>query len=857
MYHEKKIEEVLKELNSSYKGLSHQESINRLSRFGKNELKKTKRISIARLILQQFTDSLVLILIAAAIISFGINAGNDGIAILSIVVINAIIGFSQEYKAEKEIELLKKLSSQKAIVMRDGKKQEIDAKDIVPGDILIIEAGDKISADSRLIEINNLKVDESSLTGESTTVEKIITPIGKEAQVADQKNMVFSGTIAKEGTAKAVVTAIGMQTEIGKIAHLVQETVEGETPLQKNLKKFGKTLAVIILFLVFIIFIIGILTNIKTYDIFLTSLSLAISAIPEGLPVIITLALALSVQVMYKKKALIRKLKAVETLGSITVIASDKTGTLTKNEMTVTELFVNNKEIQVTGRGYETKGKFLYKDKEINPDSFKDLLNIASSCNNAQLPRLGDPTELALLVSAAKADISPKERIAETPFNAAEKYMTTTHLINNKKITYLKGAPEKLLEMSAFIQINDVVKKISNEDKKEILEQNKKMASRALRVLAMAYNQESKTVFVGLQGMIDPPRKEVKKAIEFCKKAGIKVYMVTGDHINTATAIASQLDIQPNAIEGKDIDKVSDTELQRLVKEKFVFARVTPEHKSRILAALQKNKEVVAMTGDGVNDAPALKKADIGIAMNIKGTDIARESSDMILIDDNFSSIVNAIKEGRIVYENIRKFIKYLLSVNFDEILVVIFALLTKIPIPFSPLQILWLNLVTDSLPALALSKERGEKNVMDRPPRNPNEHILKGTFHFIIIAGILAFLTTILLFTLEYNATGNLEKARTIAVTQAIMFEMFFVFSCKSDKSIKETNLFSNKYLIGAVLITVVVQIIAIYTPLGIPFKFTPLAVKDWLIILLTSSSGFIFFEVKKLIRSKDKLHR
>ena len=852
MYHQKKIEEVLKELNSSYQGLSNQEAINRLSRFGKNELKQTKKISITKLIIEQFIDPLVLILLAAVIISFVINARKDAIAIFAIVVLNAVVGFSQEYKAEKEIDLLKKLSSQKAIVIRNGKKQEVDAKNIVPGDIIIIEAGDKIPADSRLIEVNNLKIDESSLTGESTTVEKITSILEKEMQVADQKNMVFSGTIAKEGTAKAVVTATGMQTEIGKIAHLVQETVEAETPLQKNLKKLGKTLAIIILSLTLIIFTVGIIMGIKTYDMFLISLSLAISAIPEGLPVIMTLALALSVQVMYKKKALIRKLKAVETLGSITVIASDKTGTLTKNEMTVTELFVNNKEIQVTGKGYEIKGKFLYNNKEINPDSFKALLEIASSCNNAQLPKLGDPTELALLVSAAKANIAPKERIAETPFNAVEKYMTTTHPIGNKKITYIKGAPEKLLEMSDFIQIDNAVKKISSEDKKEILEQNKKMASRALRVLAMAYKQDSKTIFVGLQGMIDPPRKEVRQAIGLCRQAGIKVYMITGDHINTAIAIGSQLDIPQSAIEGKDLDRLSDEQLRKLVKEKFIFARVSPEHKSKILAALQENKEIVAMTGDGVNDAPALKKANIGIAMNIKGTDIARESSDMILIDDNFSSIVGAIKEGRIVYDNIKKFLKYLLSVNFSELFVVLIALFAKLPIPFLPLQILWINLATDALPALALSKEKGDQTIMHRPPRNPKEHILKGMQLYIIVGGLLAFIAMLSLFLFEYLATYNIEKARTIAVTTSVIFQMFFVFSCKSELSLKKVSLFSNKYLIGAVLLTVILQVLIIYTPISEVFEFTPLSIKDWIIIIAASSIGFIFFEAKKLIKSR-----
>ena len=850
MFHLKKSEVVLKELNSSFEGLSSQEAINRLSRHGKNELKETKKISIAKLILEQFIDPLVLILLAAVVISFVINARNDAIAILAIVILNAIIGFSQEYKAEKEIELLKKLSPQRAIVIRNGKKEEIDSKNLVPGDIIIIEAGDKIPADSRLLEVNSLKIDESSLTGESTTVEKIIAALEKEAQVADQKNMVFSGTIAKEGTAKAVVTATGMETEIGKIAHLVQITEEAETPLQKNIKKLGKSLAIIILSLAFVIFIIGLLTNIPAYDMFLTSVSLAISAIPEGLPVIMTLALALSVQIMYKRKALIRKLKAVETLGSITVIASDKTGTLTKNEMTVTEIFVNGKNMQVTGKGYETRGKFLSNSKEINPDSFKTLLKIGSSCNNAQLPKLGDPTELSLLVSAAKAKIFPEKRIAETPFNPAEKYMTTTHLINNKKVVYIKGAPEKLLDMSDFLRIDNTIRRMSQKDRQEILEENKKMASKALRVLAMAYKQDSKTIFVGLQGMIDPPRKEVKGAIDLCRKAGIKVYMITGDNINTAIAIASQLNIKPDAVEGKDLDNISDEDLKKLVKEKFVFARVTPEHKSKILNALQENKEIVAMTGDGVNDAPALKKANIGIAMNIKGTDIAKESSDMILMDDNFSSIVNAIREGRIVYDNIKKFLKYLLSVNFSELFVVLAALFSRLPIPFSPLQILWINLATDALPALALSKEKGDREIMNRKPRDPKEHILKGMQSYIIIGGILAFTAMLSLFLLEYLSSYNLEKARTITVTTSVIFQMFFVFSCRSENSLRENNLLSNRYLIGAVLLTVILQILIIYSPINAVFHFTPLGIKDWLLIILAGSTGFIFFEVKKLIK-------
>jgi P-type Ca2+ transporter type 2C len=853
MYHSQSKEVVLKELKTQKEGLTSQDAINRLSQYGPNKLEKTKKISILKLILDQFIDPLVLILIGAVIVSFIIGAKKDAIAILAIVIINAIIGFSQEYKAERAIELLQKLSSQKTIVLREGKKQEVDTKNLVPGDIIIIEQGDKIPADARLLEVNNLNIDESALTGESTTVEKSITPVNKEAQIADQTDMVFSGTIAKQGKGLAVITSTGMKTQLGKIAHLVQSTEKTQTPLQKNLKKLGKTLAIVILSLSSVIFLVGLVAKKPIYDMFLTSLSLAISAIPEGLPVIMTLALALSVQVMYRRKALIRKLKAVETLGSVTVIASDKTGTLTKNEMTVTELYTNNKTIEITGKGYETKGKFLHKGKEMGPKHFSTLLEIGSSCNNAQLPKVGDPTELALLVSAEKAQIKPQKRTNEMPFDPVKKYMTTTHLINKKSTVYLKGAPETILNFSNYIKIDNTIRKLSPKDKKEILNQNAKMASKALRVLAMAYKQDSKTVFVGLQGMIDPPRTEVKKAITLCKRAGIKVYMITGDHIKTATAIASQLNIPQKGIEGKDLDNISDSKLRSLLLDTHVFARTSPEHKSRILKVLQDQREIVAMTGDGINDAPALKRADIGIAMNIKGTDIARESSDMILMDDNFYSIVQSIKEGRIVYDNIRKFLKYLLSVNFSELFVVLATLFTKLPLPFIPLQILWINLATDALPALALSKEEGDKAIMSRPPRDPKKHILKGMNDYVLIGGFLAFIVMLSLFLLEYLTTGDLDKARTITVTASVIFQMFFVFSCKSNRSLKETSLFSNKYLIGAVLLTILLQLLIIYSPLNTIFEFSPLSITDWLLIVAAGSTGFIFFEVKKLIKKTN----
>ena len=855
MYYAQKTEEVLKNLNSSIHGLTQEESSKRLKSKGLNELKEKKDLSAIKLLLTQFLDPLILILIAAAFISFLIQAKIDAIAILAIVILNSLLGFYQEYKAEKSIKLLKKLSTQQVLVLRNSKKQKINSKHLVPGDILFLEAGDKVPADCRLLEVTNLLVDESTLTGESSAVLKTPPILNKtKPQIQDQKNMLFSGTLIKEGRAKAIVTATAMSTEIGKIAHLVQTTPLKSTPLQKRLKHLGKILGIIIVGIVSIVFLVGLIGKFPIYDMFLLSLSLAVSAIPEGLPVIITLTLALSLQTLYKNKALVRKLKAVETLGSITAIASDKTGTLTKNEMTVTEIFTNNQHIKVTGNGYETKGSFLYNNKKINPSSLKSLLEIGNSCNNASLPNIGDPTELALLVSAAKADIKSLNILNQTPFDQEKKYMSSTHRIKNKTLTYFKGAPERILDLCDSIKIHSTIKPLSDKEKESILKQNSEMGSRALRVLAMAYKENNKTIFVGLQAMIDPPRKEIKKAIQLCKKAGITPYMITGDNLQTAIAIAKQINFDSDkTIEGSELDKITNAQLRELVRTTHIFARVSPSHKSRILSALQRNKHIVAMTGDGINDAPAIKKADIGISMNIKGTDVSREASDMILLDDNFNSIIKAIKEGRIIYDNIKKFVKYLLSVNFSEIFVVLFALFTKLPLPFLPLQILWINLVTDSLPALALSKQKGDSKIMHHPPRNTKENIINGTKGYIIIGGTLAFLSTLALFLLEYFTSGNIDKARTIAITTSIMYQMFFVFSCRTETSLKKSSLFSNKYLVGAVLITIVLQLLAIYTPLSNVFHFTPLSLKNWIFIILAGSTGFIFFEIKKLIKKRD----
>ena len=852
MFYNKKEDELIKEFESSREGLKDIEARSRLKKYGFNEIKTKKRLNGLKIFLKQFTDPLVILLIVAVLISLLIENYIDGIIIGIILVLNAGLGFTQEFKAERSIELLKKLASPKSKVLRNNEIKIIKSRELVPGDVVVLESGDKVSADARIIEMSHFLVDESTLTGESVPIVKKIDVIDKEVVLADQKNMVFSGTLVTAGRALALVVSTGGKTELGRIAELVEKEDDGDTPLQIQLASFGKYLGVVIFAVVLLVLAVGIFRNLGFYEMFLTSLSLAISAIPEGLPAVITITLALGVKVMLKKNALIRRLKSVETLGSVTSICSDKTGTLTKNEMTVCELFVNNKIITVSGDGYKLEGNFYYNKRLIKPDPFKKLLEIGVSCNDASLNGVGEPTELALLISGAKAGIKSKlGRVDEEPFDSIKKYMVTVHEVNKKKLDYMKGAPERIIELCGYIEIDNKVRKLTDKDREIILNTNSNMAKRSLRVLAMAYRDNEKGIFVGLQGMRDPPRKEAKNAISMCKKAGIKVYMITGDNKNTALAIAKQVGIFGEAMEGKELGKLSLEEMQKVVREVNIFARVDPEHKVKILDALQKNGEVVGMTGDGVNDAPALKKADVGIAMSIKGTDIARDASDVILLDDNFNSIVSAVKEGRIIYDNIKKFIKFLLSVNFSEIFVVLLALSIKLPLPFLPLQILWLNLITDSLPALALSKEKGDPDIMEKLPRKKEEHILKGISDYIIIGGFLAFISMIIVFFYGLKG-GNLEMTRTLVVTTSVFYQMFFVFSCRSDFSLKKIKFLSNKYLIGAVLLSILLHILVVYSPLSVFFGFTPLGFKEIGIALLGGITGFIFFEVKKFIKNR-----
>ncbi|MDP2908487.1 MAG: HAD-IC family P-type ATPase, partial [Nanoarchaeota archaeon] len=666
-YYQLDTKEVIKKLETSQEGLSHEEAEKRLKQYGLNQLEEKKRVHPFHIFLKQFKDPIIMILLAAIIISLIAQETLDAIVITAILILNAVIGFSQEYKAEKSIQLLKQMSTPKAVVIREGKEQVIETKLLVPGDVIIVEAGDKVPADSRIVGLAEVHVNESMLTGESVPVKKSLASIKKETPLAERKNMQYSRTILTNGRAKAVVTETGMNTQLGKIAELVQEVKEVSTPLQIRLKKLGVKLGIITMIICAAVFLIGLLKQIPFITILLTTISLAVAVIPEGLPAVVTIALAIGVQKMLKRNALIRDLKAVETLGSVTTICTDKTGTITKNEMTVTEIFANNEMITVTGHGYDIKGEFLIGKKPADLKKIEMLLKAAASCNNATLS-FGDPTEIALIVVAKKAGIEKEERIGEVPFDSVKKYMITKHE-NSRE--YIKGAPEKVLELCDYIQVNNKIKKITQNDKQLFLKKNMEMASKALRVLAMAYKKENKTVLTGLAGMMDPPRKEVFEALELCRKAGIRVVMITGDNAVTARAVAEKIGLNGKAMEGIELDKITDEELKRVVKEITIYARVNPSHKVKILKALQANGEVVAMTGDGVNDAPALKGADVGVAMAIKGTDVSREASDMILTDDNFASVVSAVKEGRIIYDNIKKFVKFLLSANFGEIAVI------------------------------------------------------------------------------------------------------------------------------------------------------------------------------------------
>ncbi|EJT6663667.1 calcium-transporting P-type ATPase, PMR1-type [Clostridium perfringens] len=867
MWYKKSKNEILQELNVDEKnGLSSTEALRRLEKYGKNKLETKKKKTLFKQFLSQLKDVMIYILIIAAMISAFLGEISDALIILLVIIINAVIGVIQESKAEKTLDALKELSTPKALVKRDGSLKEILSEDIVPGDIVIIDAGRYIPGDLRLIDTANLKIEESAFTGESVPSEKDASFLpDKEIPIGDQNNMAFMSTLATYGRGVGVVVGTGMNTEIGKIAKMIEQEENDETPLQKKLSELGKILGFLAVGICILIFIISFFQGRDLLEMFLTSISLAVAAIPEGLPAIVAIVLALGVQRMVKKNAIIRKLPAVETLGSVSIICSDKTGTLTQNKMTVTTVYTND--------SYIKESEF-----NLNDNESKLLVDCMVLCNDAtysEKSQTGDPTEIALLESPFKLNILKEKlekefkRIDEIPFDSDRKLMTTVNLVDDKKArVFTKGALDSILSICNKISVNGKLLDFSKEYKAKVLENSNIMSDKALRVLAFAYKDISKEnivldslekdlVFIGMVGMIDPPRLEVKDSIKLCKSAGITPVMITGDHKNTAFAIANELGIAEDisqAITGHEIDKFKEEEFNEKIINYRVFARVSPEHKVKIVKAFKSHGNIVSMTGDGVNDAPSLKAADIGVAMGITGTDVSKGASDMILTDDNFSTIVSAVEEGRKIYLNIKKSIVFLLSCNLGEILTLFTAILLNWNSPLQPIHILWVNLITDSFPALALGVDKTKEDVMNNPPRNPKESIfIKSDKIQLIINGVLIGGITLFAFKLgERLYADSLIHAQTMAFVVLSVSQLFLSLSLRSNtKSAFSLGIFSNKYLVYSILLGIFLQVIIISISfIANIFKVTPLLLYDWIVVILVSLIPFAINEILKLFR-------
>ena len=885
-WHQKEIEDIIGELNSSPQGLSEDEVGKRLEKYGSNELKEKKKKTPFMMFLDQFKDFMILVLIAAALISGIIGELSDTIAIVIIVVLNAIIGFVQEYRAEKAMEALKMMAAPTATVMRGGMPANILASQLVPGDAVILEAGKIVPADIRLIELAQLKVEEATLTGESIPVEKHIKALHDEMiPLGDRKNMVYKGTIVSYGRGVGIVVATGMETELGKIATMLQEEEEVKTPLQKRLARFGQRLAIAVLAICGVVFIAGLIRGEAPVLMFLTSISLAVAAIPEALPAVVTISLALGARKMVRQNALIRKLPAVETLGSVTYICSDKTGTLTLNKMAVEEIYADGKLVRSSEMGVQSLASSLH-----TPNSpLQTFFTALALSNDATVDKdgkmMGDPTEIALYMAAEtsgfKKDVLIKDfpRIAEIPFDSERKCMTTFHASpphpplekggEGGFVSFTKGAIDALIEKSINILMSDGLRRI---DTKELFKINERMAADGLRVLCIAMrrwealpsnvspeNVETGLIILGLVGLMDPPREEVREAVSLCKTAGIKAVMITGDHPITARSIAKRLGIldddSRSIITGRKLAELSMEEFEERVEKIRVYARVAPEQKLKIVKALQDKGQFVAMTGDGVNDAPALKRADIGIAMGITGTDVSKEASHMILLDDNFATIVKAVKEGRKIYDNIRKFIKYLLTTNSGEIWTLFLAPLVGLPIPLLPIHILWINLMTDGLPALALAVEPAEGDVMKRPPRHPKESIFAhGLGLHAIWVGLL--MASIVLFVQAWSIKTGHAHWQTMVFTVLCLTQLGHVLAIRSEKaSLFKMGLLSNKPLFGAVILTFCLQMTTIYVPFLNPiFKTAPLDLDELFISLGLASVIFFAVEIEKWWKRKQK---
>ncbi len=899
-------------------GLDSQEAKRRLNEYGPNQLAEKEKISLFSVFFGQFKDFMVGILLIATVISYFLGEYLDAFTIVAIIFLNAVLGFIQEARAERSLQALKELASPMARVIRNGRQDVVPAAELVPGDIVMLDAGDRVPADLRILSASRLEIEESALTGESVPVSKtegVLSPKGASEQIplGDQKNLAFMGTLVTGGTGKGIVTRTGMATEIGKIAHLINEAETASTPLQHRLEQMGKTLVGIALLLTVLVIGAGVWHGQELMTMFLAGVSLAVAAIPEGLPAIVTIALALGVQRMIKRNAIVRKLPSVETLGCASVICSDKTGTLTQNKMTVTHVWQSDQMFEVSGAGYDPNGKILSQNKPVNLRQNPDLcqlLRIAEACNNAKITMeeqterkmlvltakvqsyrvIGDPTEGALLVLAEKGkrdsggklpSFAGGERIDELPFDSDRKMMSVVERTADGKLNLLtKGAVESILNRSTHILWQGEVVPFTARLRNAVMAKTEEMARHALRVLGFAYKPlasyqvgqplvsvESGLIFVGMAGMIDPPREEVAQAISLCRQAGIKTVMITGDHKITAEAIGRQIGLLHGAqevLEGRELNELSDEQLTACVEKVSVFARVSPEHKLRIVRALQARGHVVAMTGDGVNDAPAIKIADIGIAMGITGTDVTKEASDLVLRDDNFATIVAAVEEGRNIYDNIRKFIRYLLASNVGEILVMLFAMLLGLPLPLVPIQILWVNLVTDGLPAMALGVDPAEADTMYHKPRGKNENIFgRGLGWKIISRGFLIGTTTLGAFwlTLRENP-ADLVHAQTVAFATLVMAQLIHVFDCRSEYTVFHRNPFENRYLIWAVLSSLLLVLGVLYIDQLQPiFKTTDLSFRDWSLIWVASGIPTFVAGIGGVLRRhqprQQKLHR
>jgi Ca2+-transporting ATPase len=877
------VDAVFSELGTTSQGLSGDEAERRLAVHGRNELEEERAIRPATILLRQFRSPLIYILIVAAAVTVALDEYVDAAVIGLVLVFNAVVGFFQEYRAERSLEALRLLATTQARVMRDGREREIDAPELVPGDVVLVEAGDKAPADCRIVHATALEADESLLTGESVTVAKISDAIESDAPVADRHNMLFMGTVATRGHARAVVSATGATTELGQVAGAVQRIAPSETPLQRRMGRFTRLIGIWALASSALGFALGAIHGEELSELFRAMVALAVAALPEGLPIVLTITLAIGVSRMAHRGAIIRRLPAVETLGSCTVIGSDKTGTLTQNRMTVERIYAGGERFELSGTGYLPRGEILLEGgRPTSPAEGSALeltLRAAVLANWASLAErngepdvAGDPTEIALLVSAAKAGLFKDEvedrfpRRADIPFDPERRYAATFNGHEGRLLVFVKGAPEQVLEMCTRAA------GLASLDRDDVLDEAHAMAADGLRVLAMAFRDlgsdpkhddllradPAELTFLGLQGMLDPPREEARAAVRDCQRAGIRAVMITGDHATTALAIARQLGVAGEAdrvLTGRDLDTYEDAELEPLVDDVPVYARVSPEHKLRLTRALQRRGNVVAVTGDGVNDAPALKQADIGAAMGRSGTDVAKEAADMVITDDNFATIVSAVEEGRVAFDNVRKTTFFLISGNVAVVLAILTSLLGGLVLPFVAVQLLWLNLVTNGIQDVALAFEPGEKHLIDRPPRPRREGVISPVlWERTVIAALVMAAGTLLMFHLQRANGADVEEARTVALTTMVIFQALHVGNSRSETlSAFAKSPFSNRFLFVGTLGAVAIQVAALYLPVTqFALELEPISLAAWVEILALALSVIVVVELHKLVRRR-----